>query len=102
MSEQTGRKHSGIVSNQQVARPQQPRKIAENTIFKAVRRTHQVEQAGGGSIRQGFLGNQFGRKREIEVGDQHGPIIEAAGVPDARGMNGTEFRLSNPWPTGGG
>jgi hypothetical protein len=76
MSDQPGRQHSRIVSNQQVAWPQQLRQIAKRAIFKALGRAHNVKQAGSGAIGQGFLRNQLGGKSKIEVGDQHGPIIE--------------------------
>ena len=76
MSDQPGRQHSCIVSNQQVAWPQQLRQIAKPAIFKALRGAHKMEQASGGAIGQGLLRNQLGGKNEIEVGDQHGPIIE--------------------------
>ena len=77
MSHQPGRQHSGVVSYQQVARPQQFRQIVKNAVFKALGRAHKMKQAGGGAIQQRFLGNQFGGKREIEIGDKHVPIIEA-------------------------
>ena len=79
MSQQPGRQHSGVVSYQQIARPQQFRKIVKKTILKVTRRAHQMKQAGGGAIHQRLLGNQFGGKREIEIGDKHAPIIEAVG-----------------------
>ena len=75
-SQQPGGKHFCIVKNQQVIRAQEPGEIAESPVRQMSGRPFHLQQPRCRSIRQGRLSNQLFGQMEVEIGDQHAPIIE--------------------------
>src|SRR5271169_129231 len=65
-------KDAGVVEDQQVARPEQVRKLAEHAVGIAATRALQVEHAGAVADGERFLGDEVGGKVEMEIGKQHG------------------------------
>src|SRR6266567_1258209 len=69
------REHTGIVEHDQIARPQQVRKLAKLPIFQSItglRDRFHMQQPRSSTVRQRLLRNQFSRKFVMEIGHQHG------------------------------
>jgi hypothetical protein len=65
-------KDSSVVEDHKIARPQQIRKVAEVAISILATTPVQMEHARAGAVGKGLLGNEFGGKMKLEVGNQHG------------------------------
>ena len=68
---------AGVVEDQQVARLQQARQLAEHAVDPRVAAT--VEQARAAALGGGMLGDQLGRQREVEVGEAVAEVGERHG-----------------------
>jgi hypothetical protein len=69
---QPGRKYPGIVKHHQVIGSKQGGKVPETPIPANAGAALEVQQAGGGSLGQRFLGNQFSGKMVMKLGEAHG------------------------------
>jgi len=65
-SEQSGRKHAGVVQDQAVPWPQKIGELAKPAVFPAPLRAMEHQHARTGAIRQRLLGDQFGGQFVIE------------------------------------
>jgi hypothetical protein len=67
-----GGKNAGVVEDYEIAGPQQVRKVAEQGIGIAAGGALQVQHARTVTGGEGFLGDEFVGKVEMEIGNQHG------------------------------
>jgi len=67
-----GRKDAGIVEDDEIAGLQKIREVAEQAIGIFAAGSLQVQHAGAVAGGEGFLGDEFGRKVEVEIGNPHG------------------------------
>lgn len=71
MSVKAGWKNPGVIENNQIILAQQAGKVPEAKIAEGPGPSIEVQQAGGSTIRESFLGNKVFGKMVVEVGDQH-------------------------------
>lgn len=69
---QPGGKDAGVVENHNIAGAQEIGKVAEVAVLIVAALALQVQHAGTVAGGERPLGDEFGRKVEIEIGDQHG------------------------------
>jgi hypothetical protein len=70
-----GRKNPGIVEHYEVIGPEKVGKFAEKAVPEHSGAAVQVKQPGRGPVGKGFLGNQFGGKMVVELGNQHEAVL---------------------------
>jgi hypothetical protein len=71
MREQPRRNHAAVVEHQQIARPQHLREIAKQPILPLARSAVEREHPRPRALRRRLLRDQFFRKFEMEIRDQH-------------------------------
>lgn len=69
---ETRRKDARVVEDNEIVGTEKMGEIAELAVGKCFVSCAYVEQARGGTVGEGLLGNEFRGKIEVEIGDQHG------------------------------
>jgi hypothetical protein len=72
MSKKAGRKDSAVIQNENIALVQMSGKIGEQIVLDRAGLPVEHQHPRGAAIGERLLRNQFRRKMEIEVGDEHG------------------------------
>ena len=67
-----GGKNAGIVEDNEIAGLQKVGEVAEQAIGIAATGPLQVQHAGAVACGEGFLGDEFVGKVEVEIGNPHG------------------------------
>ena len=71
-AEEPGGKDAGVVENEEIAGLQQLREVAKQLVEIATAGSLEVQHAGAIACREGFLGDEFVGKVEVEIGNPHG------------------------------
>jgi hypothetical protein len=71
-SVETGGKDASVVEDQEIAGVQKVGEVAEQAIGIFAAGSLQMQQAGSVAGGEGFLGDEFGGKVEVEIGNPHG------------------------------
>ena len=83
-AEESCRKHSRAVEDEQVAFSQKAREVAESTVEPLSSVPIEVKHTGGGAVWEGFLGNTVRRKVEVEIGNEHVRALYGPRIGDPR------------------
>src|SRR5437773_1852200 len=99
-----------VVQYEDIALVDELRQVGESQVVQRAARID-VQQAATGALRGGMLGDELGRQRVVELGNQHGPRIiisslhpagmaEPVDAADSKSAGGItmRFRVSLPAP----
>lgn len=64
-------KYPGVVEDEKVIGSEKIGKFAEVGVVELATGGKKVKHAGAGTVKKGFLSDQFRRKFVIEIGDEH-------------------------------